>query len=141
MHTKSAGFTLIELLVTLIIVGILASIAVPAYQDYVRRSALTEATNDLANYRIAMEQFYQDNMTYASGTGCGAPLPAGSYFTFSCTLNGGGTGFTATATGSTSLTNGFSYTINDLNVEATTGLGVWGALPPDAGSTWIVAPS
>ncbi|MBU6459602.1 MAG: prepilin-type N-terminal cleavage/methylation domain-containing protein [Proteobacteria bacterium] len=140
MRTKSTGFTLIELLVTTIIVGILASIAIPAYQNYIRRSALTEATNDLANYRVAMEQYYQDNMTYASGTSCGAPLPTGTYFTFSCTISGGGSGFTATATGSSSLTNGFSYTINDQNIEATTGIGVWGSLPSDSGNTWIVTP-
>jgi len=140
MHTKPSGFTLIELLITMIIVGILASIAVPAYQNYVRRSALTEATNDLANYRVTMEQYFQDNMTYASGNNCGAPLPTGSYFTFSCTVSGGGTGFTAAATGSSGLTNGFSYTINDQNVEATTGIGVWGSLPTNSGNTWIVTP-
>jgi type IV pilus assembly protein PilE len=55
------GFTLIEVMIVVAIVAILSSVAYPAYTDYVRRGQLQEAFTNLANYRIQMEQYYQDN--------------------------------------------------------------------------------
>jgi len=45
MRTKQKGFTLIELMITVAIVGILSSIALPAYEDYVIRSQVSESLN------------------------------------------------------------------------------------------------
>lgn len=119
------GFTLVELLIVVAIIGILASIAMPAYNGYVLRSKLTEAITELAAMRVKLEQYYQDNRTYAGACAAGtvAPLPSGTrYFTYTCpTLTA--SAFTATATGIDAQgTGSFVYTINQDNAKATTGV-------------------
>jgi type IV pilus assembly protein PilE len=129
---------LIEALVVIVILGILAAVAIPNYSRYVTRGNLVEATNALAEYRVRMEQFFQDNRTYANGGNCGAPLPANlDNFAVACVITAGGLGYTATATGAGS-TAGFVYTINQANVRATTAVpGHWGSLPADAATRWV----
>lgn len=122
---KHHGFTLIELLITVAIVGILAAVALPAYRDYVTRSKLTEAYSQLADMRVKLEQYFQDNRTYvgACATGTTAPLPTGTrYFAYACS-NLSATTFTVTATGVTAQgTGGFTFTIDQNNAQATTGV-------------------
>jgi type IV pilus assembly protein PilE len=65
MKFGTRGFTLIELLITMMIVGILASIAVPAYTDYITKSRRARATQLLAELANRQEQFMLDNKTYA----------------------------------------------------------------------------
>lgn len=124
------GFTLIELMITVAIIGILASIALPAYSDYVRRGKISEATATLSDLRVRQEQYYQDNRTYVSGgTTCGVAMPVQQFFTFTCT--GTATSYTLTATGNASGgMNGFTYTLNQQNTRATTALpSGWGTVP------------
>ncbi len=140
MGKPQHGFTLIELMVTVVIVSILTAIALPAYNNYVLRGKLTEAFTNLANLRVQLEQFYQDNRNYgSSAAACGidgsgntiVPMPSTptvKYFTYSCNWGAGaGAGtsanqfFTVTATGvATGNTNGFAFTIDQSNNKATT---------------------
>lgn len=132
------GFTLVEVMIVVAVLGILAAIAIPNYTRYVTRGNLVEAGNALAEYRVRMEQFYQNNRTYDGGGACGQALPAAlENFAVTCVLGAGGQAFTATATGARS-TAGFVYSINQANVRATTAIpSHWGTLPPDAGTKWV----
>jgi len=59
--TAQKGFTLIELMIVIAIVGILAAIALPAYQDYIVRSKLSEPAAALAEAKTSIAEFYATN--------------------------------------------------------------------------------
>lgn len=120
---QSQGFTLMELLIVVAIIGILAAISIPAYNDYITRARITEATSALSDGRVRIEQFFQDNRTYA-----GAPAPAPpppNFFAYAVTEAGvvgvpaTATAYTITATGIGSMA-AFTFTINQNNVRQTT---------------------
>jgi len=139
--TKQRGFTLIELMITVAIVGILTAIALPSYSDYVLRGRVVDATNGLAALRANMERYFQDNRTYNSTGTFTSPclvaatqLVAGS-FQLSCTATPTATAYTLQAVGS-GPTNGFTYTINQTGVQATTITGTTGWT--GCATTWVM---
>jgi prepilin-type N-terminal cleavage/methylation domain-containing protein len=120
------GFTLIELMIVLVVIAILTAVALPAYTNYVTRGKLAEATSALADGRVKMEQFFQDNRTYVGG-----PTPAATTnFTYA-NSNLSTTTYTITATGVGSV-SAFSYTIDQNNTKTSTT--PWG----NSATCWVI---
>ncbi|MBB1517920.1 type IV pilin protein [Aquipseudomonas guryensis] len=66
MNRKYSGFTLIELMVVIIIIAILAAIAIPNYQSYLRRATCEDAKATLVGAANVMERFRAQNNTYVN---------------------------------------------------------------------------
>ena len=62
------GFTLIELMIVVAIIGILAAVAIPAYQDYIARAQVTEAINLMGGVKTPVAEFYADKGTWPTAT-------------------------------------------------------------------------
>jgi type IV pilus assembly protein PilA len=87
MKRIQKGFTLIELMIVVAIIGILAAIAIPAYQDYTIRSQVTEGLNLAASIKAEVAEFYAQNGVWPTAIIGGAgtlghaagEVPSGKY--------------------------------------------------------------
>lgn len=115
------GFTLIELLIVVVIVGILSAVAIPSYNQYVKRTKISEAISQLSDVRNRMERSYQDHRSYDCGNVVMPASPAVKFFTYACSNPNGTQAFLITATGvATEGMSGFSFTIDHDNQRRTT---------------------
>ena len=64
---KAKGFSLIELMIVVAIIGIIAGIALPSYQGYIRDTYRGQAVADLKVCALALERYYSNNFTYVGG--------------------------------------------------------------------------
>lgn len=124
---KRNGFTLIELMIVVAIVAILASIALPSYTSYVNRGKITDAMAAMADYRIKMEQYFQDNRNYGvANSACPIVVASSSYFTYTCLVSNAtpSVAYTLTATSIAgrlgSATGDYTYTLTQVNAKSTT---------------------
>jgi prepilin-type N-terminal cleavage/methylation domain-containing protein len=98
---NKAGFTLIELLIVVVIIGILATIAIPKFAATKDKSKLASIRSDLRNVMTAQEAYWADFATFATL----AQLQAATNYTFSgantAAMSPTATGYTVTITNST----------------------------------------
>jgi type IV pilus assembly protein PilE len=127
------GFTLIEIMIVVALMGVLAAIAIPAYGDYVIRGKLVEASTNLADLRIKLEQSFQDNRNYTNYVDANCMLlPASTtsaitgakYFTYTCATAANTYTVTAASKANQGLgvAGDYTYTIDFNNAKATTKL-------------------
>jgi type IV pilus assembly protein PilA len=68
MRTLQKGFTLIELMIVVAIIGILAAVALPAYQDYTIRAKMSEVILAMSSCRTSITEVYQSGPAALPGT-------------------------------------------------------------------------
>ena len=94
IRARQAGFTLIELMIVVAIIGILAAIALPAYQDYTKRAKLSEVILAASACRTTVTEIYQSassNPFPAAGSfGCEIASGSGSKYVQSVVTDGTG---------------------------------------------------
>ena len=77
MKTIQKGFTLIELMIVIAIIGILAAIAIPAYQNYTIRAQVTEGISLAAGWKTAISEYYAQNGSFPTCSSTAAVGAAG----------------------------------------------------------------
>jgi len=115
---RQAGFTLIELLITLVVVGVLTAVAVPAYGSYMLRTRLTDAYAGLAAVQPLAEQYWANEHSFEELDGAAGFPAATDNFTYALTAESD-TAYTVTATGRNGAA-GFGFTIDQNGRRATT---------------------
>jgi type IV pilus assembly protein PilA len=137
MRKAQQGFTLIELMIVVAIIGILAAIAIPSYQNYTRKAHFSEVVQGASAIKLAVETCFQEQGTLANCTaGSNGVPPLTTAASAGHTTVDTGSGVTAAAAASTTITmiaKSSDTVLNGLTYILT---GTPGAAGTSAAITW-----
>jgi type IV pilus assembly protein PilA len=123
MKAMQKGFTLIELMIVVAIIGILAAVALPAYQDYTVRAKVSELMLAASGVRTGISEKFQTDPSNTASAGTGVTIPVvGKIAT--ATVNDGGTVTVTGSTASTSIGQAVTVTMTP-TYNTTTGTIAW----------------
>jgi type IV pilus assembly protein PilA len=95
VHNVQKGFTLIELMIVVAIIGILAALAIPAYQDYTIKAKVAEGASMSGAAKTAVDIYFSENGTLLNANGSGtlgisAPTAYSAKYVSAVTVTGAG---------------------------------------------------
>jgi type IV pilus assembly protein PilA len=114
MNKLQQGFTLIELMIVVAIIGILAAVAIPSYQDYTARAQVTEAVSLTAAFKTSLAEFYADSGTYPTNLTAIGTTTSGKYVA-SMVVSSSGGAVTVLATMATGVNPGIKGSTLELS--------------------------
>jgi len=134
MNKMQQGFTLIELMIVVAIIGILAAVAIPSYQDYTARAQVTEGMSLTSGFKTGLAEFYSDRGDFAS---LGNPTSIGSTISgkYVSVINFTGAGGAGNPVGATvNVVATFKIAGSAASGVATNAFAI---ATTDGGSTWL----
>lgn len=114
MNKLQQGFTLIELMIVVAIIGILAAVAIPSYQDYTARAQVTEAVSLTAAFKTGLAEYYADSGTYPTNLTAIGTTTSGKYVA-SMVVSSSGGAVTVLATMATGVNPGIKGSTLELS--------------------------
>jgi type IV pilus assembly protein PilA len=123
------GFTLIELMIVVAIIGILAAVAIPAYQDYIARSQVSEAVSLMGSAKTPLAEYFADKGQWPTALSDVLGNSTGKY-------TGSVSGVNTGTIDGTASTYTVQATMRTNNVNAAITAGTVQLNTPDAGKNW-----
>lgn len=125
MKQIQKGFTLIELMIVVAIIGILAAVAIPAYQDYIGRAQTAEAIELLAGGKTPYAEWFSDKGTWPTATASAMGTTSGKYTAGIASAGASGSTIQLVATMKSAGSVNSNVATKTLMIETTNGGRTW----------------